>query len=148
MKSLLPYNNLIGGLSGELKIGVEDHFDDNLQSHNSANISGGVGITKKISTDINIYLLAHIGAGHGNSKFYFYGYPEIGGTIYEIFNMKSIFSYKYVYNQLKTEKGYHFCNISQSFFLKKTYKLTIGYEYLFNKVMSTINIEVMASIYF
>ncbi len=147
-RSLLPYNTLVGGLSGEFTIGIEDHFDTNLQPEKAGTISAGLGLTEKISTDINSYILVNFGMAYGDSKPYAYIFPEIGATIYELFNMKTYANYKYIYNQLNSHEAYHSCRLTQSLFPNKAYKLTATYEYLFNKSVSESNYEMMFSVYF
>ena len=147
MKSLLPWNKFVKGLSGEFRLGLEEHYDRELAKHVAINVAGGIGLTKKLSTDINTYLLFHGGIGYGKSRFYPYFYPEIGATIYEIMNMKTTLSYEYVYNQLGSNDFYHNFDITQSFFIQKKFKLTTSFEHRFNNHYSNNAYELMFYIY-
>lgn len=148
MKSLIPWNKFVKGISGEFRIGVEEHYDKELKNHVAVNISGGIGLAKKISKDMNTYLLINGGVGYGKSRFYLYLYPEIGATIYEIMNMKTTLSYKYVYNQLGSKDFYHNIHITQSIFWHKQFKLSAIFEHRFNNHYSHNAYELMFHFYF
>lgn len=148
MKSLLPWNRFVKGFSGEFRLGLEEHYDKELDKHAAANVSGGIGITKKISADVNTYLLVIGGIGYGKSRGYLYAYPEVGATVYEIFNMKTILSYEYVYNQLGSNAWYHDVNVTQSYFWRKKFKVTAGYEHRFHNGHSNDAYEFLFHVYF
>jgi len=148
MKSLIPWNKFVKGMSGEFRLGLEEHYDKKLKNHVSVNVSGGIGLTKKISADINTYLLINGGPGYGKSRFYLYLYPEVGATIYEVMNMKTTFSYKYVYNQLGSRDFYHDFHITQSIFWQKKFKLSTSFERRFNERYSDNTFELMFHVYF
>lgn len=147
-RSLLPYNKFIGGSSIEFKAGIENHYDTDMNHKKAGTISLGLGLTKKISTDINGYLLFNFGAAHSDFKTYPYVYPEIGATVYELFNMKTYINYKYIFNQLNSNQAYQALSISQSLFIKKHYKASATYEYLHNNSSSASNYEFIFSFFF
>ena len=148
MKSLIPWNKFVKGISGEFRLGLEEHYDKELKNHLAVNASGGIGLTKKISTDINTYLLMNGGLGYGNSHLYLYAYPEVGATIYEVMDMKTTLSYKYVYNQLGSNDFYHNFDITQSVFWHKKFKLSATFEHRFNNCYSNNAYELMFHVYF
>ncbi len=148
MKSLIPWNKFVKGTSGEFRLGLEEHYDKKMESHLAVNVSGGIGLTKKISTDINTYLLINGGAGYGKSRFYLYLYPEVGATVYEVMNMKTTLSYKYVYNQLGSNNFYHNFDITQSVFWHKKFKLSTIFKLRFNDRYSNNTCELMFHVYF
>ena len=128
MKSLVPWDNFTGGVSSALKINYESHYDTKIGEYKAYNISGGLGYTKQYFNDIFVYSLLNIGIAYGKSKFYTYFYPEVGLLMYEIFNMKTVLNYKYIYNQHNTHKGYHDIKLEQSFFIDKKVRIGIGME--------------------
>jgi len=148
MKSLIPWNKFVKGVSGEFRLGLEQHYDKELKNHLAMNASGGIGLTKKIFMDINTYLLINGGLGYGKSHFYLYSYPEVGATIYEVMNMKTTLSYKYVYNQLGSNDFYHNFDITQSVFWHKKFKLSTTFEHRFNNCYSNNAYELMFHVYF
>jgi hypothetical protein len=148
MKSLIPWNKFVKGISGEFRLGLEEHYDKELKNHLAMNASGGIGLTKKISADINTYLLMNAGLGYGKSHFYLSAYPEVGATIYEILNMKTNLSYKYIYNQLGSNDFYHNFDITQSVFWHKKFKLSATFEHRFNNCCSDDAYELMVYVYF
>jgi len=133
MKSLLPQDTLTGGISSEIKIAYENHYDKNLKPFHAYNISAGIGITKKITDDIIYYSLLEGGSAYGNNELYFYAYPEVGFMIYELFDMKTNFEYRYIFNKLEKENSYHDIHIEQSLFFDKKYRLGIGLERKINQ---------------
>jgi len=148
MKSLIPWNKFVKGISGEFRLGLEEHYDKKLRNHAAINALGGIGVTKKIFTDINTYLLINGGIGYGKSHLYFYLYPEVGAIIYEVINMKTTFSYKYIYNQLASNDFYHSFDITQSFFLHNNLKLNATCEHRVNNRYSNNIYELMFHVYF
>jgi len=147
MQNLLPVDMFLKEISEEVKVGGEQQYDKQLNNHLAMNISAGLGLTNKISTDMNCYIIINGGAGFGKSRFYIYGFPEVGITIYEVMNMKTIMSYKYVYNQMENNNYYYNYNITQSYYWKSKYKINATYEHIYNKSYKNDNFEIMFNIY-
>ncbi len=148
MKTLIPWNKFVKGLSGEFRLGLEEHRNKGLKIKKSANVAGGVGLTKKLTPDINLYFLINGGLGYGDSRFYPYFYPEIGITIYEVLNMKTFCSYKYIFNQFNSSDFYHDVSITQSFFGNKRFKVSGTYKYKANKKYSDSAYECLFHFFF
>lgn len=129
MKSLLPWDSFTGGLSSSLKINYEPHYDENLNRFKAYNISVGVGYTKQYFNDIFVYTLLNAGISYGDSTFYTYAYPELGLLMYEIFDMKTILNYKYIFNQHDSHEAYHDLRVEQSLFIDKKIRLGLGVDH-------------------
>lgn len=128
MKSLIPWNSLTQNFSTDFKFNYEKHYTSTLDEFHAINISGGIGINKKIHDDMSLFGLFDIGFAYGNNAFYPYVYPQLGLMIYEIFNMKSTFEYQYLYNQDNANTGYHNFNMEQSFYIDKKYRIGASYN--------------------
>lgn len=126
MKSLIPWNELTQNLSADFKLNYESQYDKQLEEIKAVNVNAGVGISQRIHQDVLLYGLFDVGFGYGNEKLYPYCFPQIGLMIYELFNMKSVFEYKYVLNQVDSGNGYHDFNIEQSWFYNKKYRLGLS----------------------
>ena len=148
MKTLIPWNKFTKGISGEFRLGLEEHCNKELEIKKAVNISGGVGLTKKLSPDINIYFIMNGGLAYGDSRLYPYLYPEIGTIIYEVLNMKTFFSYKYIFNQLGSLNFYNDLSITQSFFWDKRFKISGTFEYKSNNKYSDSAYEFLFHIFF
>ena len=148
MKSFVPWNKLVKGISDEVHLGLERHYDRELKSHLAANASAGVGLTERLSPDMEVYALMNAGLGYGHSRLYPYLYPEVGAIIYDIMNMKTVLFYKYVYNQLGLNDFYHDFGITQSFFGCRGFKFEFNLEHRFNDLRSDDTYEVMLNKYF
>ena len=70
-----------------------------------------------------------MGVAYGKSKCYTYFYPEVGLLMYEVFDMKTVLNYKYIYNQNSTHEGYHDIKLEQSFFIDEKVRIGIGMDY-------------------
>jgi hypothetical protein len=92
--SLTPRNRLTGGLSGRFSFGFDQFVHRKDETELAAYVTGALGITHKITNDISLYYLGHIGQVANTHKSYAYVSPEIGAYVYEIFNMKSMISLK------------------------------------------------------
>lgn len=129
MKSLLPWDSLTGGISSALSINYEPHYDTKLGKFKAYNISAGIGYTKQYYNDIFVYSLLNGGIAYGESKFYTYLYPEVGLLMYEIFDMKTVLNYKYIYNQHGSDNAYHDLRMEQALFIDKKVRLGFGIDY-------------------
>jgi Domain of unknown function (DUF4105) len=147
MKSLVPWNKFVKGISDQVRLGLEQHYDRELNSHLAVNASAGVGLTGRLSPDMEVYALVNAGLGYGRSRLYPYLYPEAGAIIYDIWNMKTVLSYKYVYNQLGSNHYYHDLGVTQSFFGCRGFKFEFNLEHRFNDRRSDDTYEVMVNKY-
>jgi hypothetical protein len=128
MKALNPIDTFNTDLSKELKVTYEKHYNQQLNPYHAYNISGAMGITKKLSNDITLFSMLGGGLAYGDSELYPYIYPEFGMMIYEIFNMKSTLEYQYIYNQSNTHQAYHNIHFEHSLFLDKQVRLGFGVD--------------------
>jgi hypothetical protein len=137
MKLLIPWNNITRTFSKEFKVGYERHRKKNLDRLNVINILGGLGITNKIHDDIFFFNVAKIGLGLNFEKTYPYSIFETGFIIYELFNMKTVLSHEFVYNQNNSDNTYNNFSLNQSiFFNSKDYKLDLYYNKKLNDSFS------------
>ncbi len=91
-KSLIPYDNMSGGLSGAIRMGFEPQFDAQLRMQKATYLSGALGRTLRYGGDIDVYALLGLGVSVRGGKPNLYGQPEIGLIVREIFDMKSSLS--------------------------------------------------------
>ncbi len=132
MSSLIPWDSFTNPLSKDFCLNYEKHYDKNLHSYHAWNISFGLGASKQISEDILVFSLLHLGLAYGDRRVYAYTYPEAGFMMYEIFNMKTTFRYKYLYNQDDSKSGYHDVSFVQSLFLNKKHNIEFSVENQYN----------------
>lgn len=95
IKQYIPRNHLTGGLSGSFGFGFDQHYDPQLDPYLGSYTKAGLGLTHKISADLNIYYTLNVGAVLGQENSALYIEPELGAYLYEIFNMKTWLSYKH-----------------------------------------------------
>lgn len=133
-KSYIPWNSLTGGVSGHFSIGAEQHRDIHLTPLLAGAVYGGAGYTYSLTKDINVFAMLNIGLGGSNSDGYFYGETEVGFYLYEIFDMKTFFNYKKIFNQKKTKYAQNVVEINQSIFTQGPWSLISEYEYRWNKL--------------
>ena len=128
MKSLNPVDAFNHDFSREVKISYEKQYNQQLKPYHAYNISGAVGLTKQLSTDITLFSMLGGGLAYGDSELYPYIYPEFGMMIYEVFNMKSTLEYRYIYNQANSYHAYHNIHFEHSIFLDKQVRLGLGID--------------------
>lgn len=126
--SLNPRNRFTGGISGGWRFGIEPHFDEQLEKHLAVNVSGEIGISAQISTDIIGYALAGLGYGYANSHHYLYTTPKIGFIVNEVFDMKTLLQASYISDQITPESSYIKTSVTQSLYLSKKRALFISVE--------------------
>jgi hypothetical protein len=118
MYSLVPYDQIIKPFSYKFEISLKNNYFN--KNQNNFLIDGGVGITIQPVNDIYTYLLFNGGIAI-NKQFKGFIYPEIGMTINEIFNMKSVIKFNYYIisdNEKLTTFEFH-----QSKFINKNLKI-------------------------
>jgi hypothetical protein len=133
VSSLIPYDELTGGISGRFSIGAEDHYNKNLVRGSAFDVSGGLGLSYNLSSDILFYSIIGGGGGYRAGKFYVYSKPEIGFVVDEIFDMKSIVSLNNVWNQDRSKQDYYKFRFNQSAFLSNDIAFFAGYERIWNE---------------
>lgn len=140
-KSLTPYDTLTGGISGNFSLGVDEFYNRNLESHLGGFITAGMGHTFRINTDMSLYYQGNTGGVYNSNEKYLFVEPELGGYVYEIWNMKTLFSMK----QRFTSNGYQQTrwDIKQSFMRAKnsSFITAISLTNIDSKQKSSISIQ-------
>jgi hypothetical protein len=137
MKLLIPWNDITRTFSKEFKVNYEGHRKKNLDRLNVLNISGGIGITNKIHDDIYLFNLAKVGMASNLENAYPYSSFETGVIIYELFDMKTVLSHEFIYNQNSSNNTYSDIILNQSiFFDNKDYKLDLFFNKKINDSFS------------
>ena len=127
MKSYIPYETLTKDLSYQFKLGVQKEYDKEMNYRDTVKIDGGVGIDFLIAKDINVFSMFNAGIGYNsqdNTHIFFN--PEIGLTIYEVFNMKSLVYYQTLF--ITNDKVYDKYVVEHNIFLENKWKLSINIE--------------------
>ncbi len=148
MKSLIPLNNITKEFSKEFRFSYEKHFDNNLDEINVLNISGGAGLSHKLHNDILVYNLGKIGTGINFEKAYPYTSFETGIIIYEILNMKTVFSHEFIYNQDNSNSMYQNLQLNQSLFINKEIRTDINFDTKFNEDISNNSLMLKVNYFF
>lgn len=99
VRSLIPHDNLTGGLSGYLQFGFDRYYDDSLDTRPGFLASAGLGRTYGVSRDFYLYGLFGVGAALGTDQQYLQLEPEVGAYLYEVWDMKSWLSYKQIFTK-------------------------------------------------
>lgn len=127
-KSLIPYDSLTGGLSGSFSVGFDQVLNKQHESNLSLLIYGGLGKSYKLSRDLSLYYLANVGGNLNEAESYAFIEPELGLYLYEIWNMKTLFSVKKRYNSNQYEQLHW--TLNQSFMAKKTSSFIASADYI------------------
>ncbi len=117
-KSLTPRNRFTGGLSGSFSFGFDQFIYDTKKTELAAYLSGSLGVTHKVTTDMGFYYLANVGEVGNLKESYTYLAPEVGTYIYEVFDMKTMISAKREF-RLNSEVVNYF-TLKQSIFFGNT----------------------------
>ncbi len=116
-KSLIPYDTLTGGVSGDFNMGFDQILNKQHESNLGLLIYGGIGKTYKMDQDLSFYYLANIGSTIGISESYAFIEPEVGAYLYELWDMKTLFSLKHKFNSSQYEQTHW--SLKQSFMQRK-----------------------------
>ncbi len=127
MKSYIPYDTLTNDLSYQFELAVKKEYSEDMNYINTVKIDGGLGIDFLLWNDINIFAMLNFGGGYNkdDSAHIFFN-PQIGGMIYEVFNMKSLLYYQPLF--VNDSKVYDKFVLEHNIFLFKDYKLYFNFE--------------------
>jgi len=127
--SLIDYDSLLKPYSYRFETMIKNNYFGKNKENLVAD--AGIGITKKYS---DIYFYGLLNGGFTQKNIFIY--PELGFTIKEILNMKSVFKYKYLITN--NNKKYRKYDFSQNLFINKNLKLFIN----FNKINQNKEYEI------
>ncbi|MFT6449951.1 MAG: hypothetical protein ACJAW8_002323 [Oleispira sp.] len=137
-KSYIPWNQFTGGVSGHFSISAEQHWDDKLSPSLVGSIYGGAGYTFSLTKDINTYTMLNLGLAGSEYGGYLYAEPEFGFYLYEIFDMKTFFSFKKIYNQRKSKYEQNLISIKHSVLNLNKWSIFIEHERRWNESHSEV----------
>lgn len=139
MKLLIPWSNITKTLSKEFKLNYEKQKKEDFSDINVLNISGALGLTNKLHNDVYFYNLLKLGSGINFKNPFVYSSFETGLIVYELFDMKTVLSHEFIYNQDNSDNTYNNIILNQSiFFDKKDWKLDLYYN---RKINDNLNEE-------
>lgn len=139
MKSYIPFDTLTNDISYEFEMAVKRDYDENMRYKNIFKINGGIGFDFFLSKDINIFAIFNTGIGYNEaSRLHIATNPKLGMMIYEIFNMKSLFSYEPVF--VNENKIYDKYSLEQNLFFSKNYKVYFNVN-IFDNEKKYVNCE-------
>ncbi|MDP2893393.1 MAG: DUF4105 domain-containing protein [Sulfurimonas sp.] len=127
MKLYLPHDSLTNDFSYQFEMTVKKEPSKEMRYASTAKIDGGFGVDIEVAKDINIFVLVNGGVRHNkydNTDLFFN--PQIGGMIYEIFNMKTLFWYEPTF--LSNHKIYDKYTLKHNLFLNKNSNLYLNVE--------------------
>ncbi|PVZ68261.1 lipoprotein N-acyltransferase Lnb domain-containing protein [Pelagibaculum spongiae] len=140
VKALNPYSRFSGGISGQFSFGFQQIYTDDLTSSLGFDLNGGVGLARKFGRDIGSYFMLSAGTNLQFDEQNLYIEPEIGFFVYEVFDMKTNFSFKRKYQS--GERVYNSINVNQSIWRGDNSKsIAFTYDKKFN---STIGNEIFS----
>lgn len=127
MKSYTPYDTLTNDLSYQFELAVKKEYSKKMKYIDTVKIDGAIGIDFLLWHDINIFAMLNLGVGYNkDDKAHIFFNPQIGGMIYEIFNMKSLLYYQPLF--VNDNKIYDKFVLEHNIFLFKDYKLYFNFE--------------------
>lgn len=135
MRSNLPWDKFTGGLSGQLKVGVEQHFDETLDRSAAANISGGLGYTYELFKGLSVYSFLNVGTGYSRGEGYLFHYPEVGFSINNKWNMSTRANFSIQDNQRRSEEVLKSVSIRQTFYIKANYSFQLEFDRRWNNTI-------------
>ena len=126
MKSYIPYDTLTNDLSYQLELAVKKEYSEDMSYVDTVKIDGGIGADFLLGNDINLFAILNLGVGYNkNDNAHLFFNPQIGGMIYELFNMKSLVYYQPLF--INDKKVYDKYVFNHNIFFKD-YKVYFNFE--------------------
>ena len=132
MKSYIPYDILTNDLSYQFELAVKREYTKKIKYQHTLKIDTGIGFNFLFVNDINIFSILNVGVAYNkDDSFHLFLNPQIGGMIYELFNMKSLFYYQPFF--VNDTKIYDKFTFNHNIFLSKDYKIYFNFEQIYSK---------------
>lgn len=133
MQSLMPRDELTGGLAGRFAIAYEPQRDARLDTRHALSISGALGLAQRVAGgDIDLFALAGGGLARSRERGYFYTTLEAGAVVREVWDMKTLLSVGLTDHQGGAGSTYHTVRLSQSKYFDKSRTVNLELEHLAN----------------
>ncbi|MDY0300944.1 MAG: DUF4105 domain-containing protein [Trichlorobacter sp.] len=127
IQNLLPRDVFTGGISTKLFIGYDQIKNRYLEHHHALSANGALGITERLTDDIDLYLLGGGGVNYARSGFSAYLTSELGLVVREIWDMKSMISGASTTYATSKQFSYGTVNFRQAKYMDNNH--TIAFEY-------------------
>lgn len=127
-QSIIPYDPILGGLSGRFHLGILRSYDKDLKKKHSFEVAIAVGRAVEPHKSITLYGLMGTGAGYGKGKTFLYLNPSIGVIIREKNNYKTRLNIDYRWNEFNEHTGITTLQLTQSKYLSENLGLFLSYE--------------------
>lgn len=127
-QSIIPYDPILGGLSGRFHLGLLRSYDEDLKKKHSFEAAIAVGGAVEPHKSITLYGLMGTGAGYGKGKAFLYLNPSIGAIIREKNNYKTRLNIDYKWNEFNEHAGITTLQLTQSKYISEGLGLFFSYE--------------------
>lgn len=115
VSSFIPYDPYTGGWSGRFSLGAVRKANRKLDNKLAPGVSGALGLTVEMHPDIYLYSLLNISADWYRGL-QLSAAPEVGLMMYQLFNNKTLLSYRRDFNQLGSDRPIDRLSWAQSWF--------------------------------
>lgn len=132
MQTLMPRDKLTGGISGRFNISAEPQLNSRLEVSRAIGASGALGVTERITQDVDIYLLGGGGFGYTSGRSFLYSAVESGTILREVWGMKSLLSLTRTDNQVDRGSYYYTLVLDQSKFIGNENTINFEWKWDFN----------------
>lgn len=120
VSSFIPYDSLTGGVSGRFHIRASRLLGFESSQVLTPSIGGGIGATVSLHHDVMLYALFNASAEQHHGLYLTAG-PEVGLFMYQVFNNKSLVSFRHDLNYLGSGKSSQRLKWQQSWFASRQY---------------------------
>lgn len=133
MQSLLPYDAITGGAASRFRLAIEPQKDQQLLAHRVFAMSGGYGLNKRVTDDIDAYVLLGGGISYTGARGFFYTTVESGAIIREVWDMKSALLLTRTDRQFAVNSHYYTASLNQAKFLTPDTSISFAWQRDFNQ---------------
>jgi hypothetical protein len=129
VESLIPYDSFTQGWSGRFELGWLPQNQADLRSRARPAVHGGLGLSRRIAADVDLYALAGASAAYADKGAYLSLEPELGLIVREIGGMKSLLHYRYHSRAGGQNIGLHSWQATQFLPIDQRNALVLDYRY-------------------
>lgn len=143
VRNMNPWAYWNHAVSGQWKLGLEQHYNNVLQEKLVLNLSGGLGYSLNLSDDVRVALLYNVGVAGNLQKKYAYHGSNILLEVDEIADLKLTAEYEGWFRMYGANARVDKAKLCESYYPKSNTTWLACYEHISNKAYVTQNYQLL-----
>ncbi|WP_164078378.1 DUF4105 domain-containing protein [Alteromonas facilis] len=132
MRTVVDYDEQLGGISSLFEVGFRREFDQNGRRKLHLQVKGGIGLANVVSTQFGSFMFLNLEAGGSPDNQYVALQPELGIYAYLTDNSKTVITYDAKFYSDTRDKVEHHVSGQHIVFVSNSVAINTGVKYIKN----------------